>query len=465
MSKVLVNETSLTAIGNAIRSKNGTDTLYKPSEMAAAIDDISVAGGDDALKALIERTLTRIEIPRGVPKVGAYAFAYCRNAQSITIPDSVTSIETYGFYTCDNVTELELPQSITTVGSYCFSCMYSLTSLVLPRGVVNIPPVMASENKSMTSFTAEGDLTGVAGYAFQNCINCIRYDFTACTKVPPLWGPGFQNINPDAKILVPAALCAEWKAATNWAEYADHIVGVGEGGSLDYLLNPDGTSYAVTGIGTYINTDGDGTKLVIPSEHNGLPVTVIETDAFGGNEEITSVSIPETVTSIGAAAFQDCSNITDIYFGAANMSDPEYGAGIFTHAGQSGDGIKVVIGNKVTRVPKNLFNGGFPGVGYSPKVVSVKFDGGSICTEIGEESFYYCESMTFIAPPTLTSIGSYALFTAGNNMVLDFSACTQIPTLADSTLSASVIYVPAALYDEWIVATNWSGNASKIVAK
>lgn len=194
-------------------------------------------------------------------------------------------------------------------------------------------------------------------------------------------------------------------------------------------------------------------------------VTAIEASAFEGNADITSVSIPETVTSIGAAAFQDCVNITDIYFGAANMSDLEYGAGVFTHAGQNGDGIKVVIGNKVTRVPNNLFNGGFPGVGYSPKVVSVKFEGGSICTEIGVEAFYYCESMTFIAPPTLTSIGSYALFTVGNNMVLDFSACTQIPTLADSTLSASVIYVPAALYDEWKVATNWSSYASKIVAK
>lgn len=45
MGKVLVNETSLTGIGNAIRSKNGTTTTYKPSEMAAAISAIETGGG------------------------------------------------------------------------------------------------------------------------------------------------------------------------------------------------------------------------------------------------------------------------------------------------------------------------------------------------------------------------------------------------------------------------------------
>ena len=46
MSKVLVNESSLTGIANAIRGKNGETTTYKPSEMAAAITAISGGGPD-----------------------------------------------------------------------------------------------------------------------------------------------------------------------------------------------------------------------------------------------------------------------------------------------------------------------------------------------------------------------------------------------------------------------------------
>lgn len=45
MGKVLVNESSLTGIADAIRGKNGTTTTYKPSEMAAAITAITGGGG------------------------------------------------------------------------------------------------------------------------------------------------------------------------------------------------------------------------------------------------------------------------------------------------------------------------------------------------------------------------------------------------------------------------------------
>lgn len=45
MSKVLVNETSLTGIAAAIREKNGETTTYKPNEMAAAIAALEVGGG------------------------------------------------------------------------------------------------------------------------------------------------------------------------------------------------------------------------------------------------------------------------------------------------------------------------------------------------------------------------------------------------------------------------------------
>ena len=51
MSKVLVNESSLTGIANAIRGKNGSTTTYKPSEMAAAITAIS-GGGEPTIEAL-----------------------------------------------------------------------------------------------------------------------------------------------------------------------------------------------------------------------------------------------------------------------------------------------------------------------------------------------------------------------------------------------------------------------------
>lgn len=65
--------------------------------------------------------------------------------------------------------------------------------------------------------------------------------------------------------------------------------------------------YVVTGIGTCQDTD-----ICIGSTHNGLPVKMIDAQAFEGNEAITGVTIPNSVTDIGYGAFRDCSALTKV---------------------------------------------------------------------------------------------------------------------------------------------------------
>ena len=65
MSKVLVNESSLTGIADAIRGKNGSTTTYKPSEMAAAITAIS-GGGEPVIEALSITSNGTYTAPDGV---------------------------------------------------------------------------------------------------------------------------------------------------------------------------------------------------------------------------------------------------------------------------------------------------------------------------------------------------------------------------------------------------------------
>lgn len=58
MAQVIVNDTSLTAIANAIRAKNGSNITYLPSEMATAIGNLSTGG---------------IEFPSGTVSLNAIA--------------------------------------------------------------------------------------------------------------------------------------------------------------------------------------------------------------------------------------------------------------------------------------------------------------------------------------------------------------------------------------------------------
>lgn len=72
-----------------------------------------------------------------------------------------------------------------------------------------------------------------------------------------------------------------------------------------------------------------------------------------------------------------------------------------------------------------------------------------------------------IVPSVLTSIGNGCFQRCRSLKYCDFSQCTQIPTLGSAAFtydpSDLKIIVPDALYDDWIVATNWSTYASKII--
>ncbi len=69
--------------------------------------------------------------------------------------------------------------------------------------------------------------------------------------------------------------------------------------NLTYDFLEDGT-IEITGC------DESATEVVIPPEIDGVPVTSIRYNAFYGCSNLTSVTIPDSVTSIGNMAFYEC---------------------------------------------------------------------------------------------------------------------------------------------------------------
>lgn len=180
--------------------------------------------------------------------------------------------------------------------------------------------------------------------------------------------------------------------------------------------------YVVTGLGNYPSTD-----VVIPSTYNGLPVKAISDNAFSNKSHITSITIPNSVISIGERAFSNCSGLKsitisdsvtsigdeafcyctaleEIHFNATTMNDLTYDAEVFKNAGSSGTGIKVVIGKNVTKIPAHLFYADY--YGYRPKLNTVEFEEGSVCTSIGYGAFYQCINQNdVIIPDSVINIG------------------------------------------------------------
>lgn len=79
--------------------------------------------------------------------------------------------------------------------------------------------------------------------------------------------------------------------------------------SLEYTLSADGTYYIVSGVGNCTDKN-----LVIPSEHNGLPVKEIGDNAFRDCTWIESATIPESIERLGCGAAFGCTSLKKLIF-------------------------------------------------------------------------------------------------------------------------------------------------------
>ena len=115
--------------------------------------------------------------------------------------------------------------------------------------------------------------------------------------------------------------------------------------------------------------------------------------AFYNCDSVSGVlTIPANVEEIGERAFANCKSLTGITYRARNVSDYSGTNLIFTSVGDYTSGIPLVIGKEVERVPNNMF------ASTTANVRSLKFEPGSVCTEIGKGAFYHSRSRSVKYP-------------------------------------------------------------------
>lgn len=289
-----------------------------------------------------------IQIPYSVETISTNAFHNCQDLESITLPASLKTIEKGAFIGCRKLSEVKLPVSLTAIEVYVFDSCSSLetvfyygslaqwsqintsndflgdscpslvmgdytaqfipvednpydypppktvtitkytgteSTVILPSTINSWPVTKIGEdalkdNTTITSVTIPDSVTEIGSNAFAGCTNLTIVNYAGDWSKLTI-----QSGNPAVEDAA--------KDAANEQLF-----------DFEFILN--NTAVVV------ISYKGTAADVTIPSRYKGKPVTAINNAAFP-NSAVTSVTIPDSITSIPDAAFYNCGNLETIH--------------------------------------------------------------------------------------------------------------------------------------------------------
>lgn len=288
-----------------------------------------------------------IQIPDSVERIGTNAFHNCQDLESITLPASLKTIESSAFSYCRNLSEIRLPTSLTTIEISVFDGCSSLETVFYDGSLAqwsdekfNVAKGFLGDSSPslvMNDYTAQFISVKDENdpYPPPKTVTITKYTGTESTVILPsaisrwpvtkIGEDAFQDNTTITSVTIPASVteigsnafagCTNLTSVHYEGDWSNLTIQSGNPAVqdaanaplFDFKFTLDNTAVIVTNY----KYNGAAADVTIPSRYKGKPVTTIGHAAFF-NSAVTSVTIPDSVTSISDDAFVNCPQLTNI---------------------------------------------------------------------------------------------------------------------------------------------------------
>jgi len=412
---VFVFDLSLTAItvdpsnpaygswGGVLFDKNQTTLIQYPEGKIGNTYTIPNTVTTIDYNAFASSMLTNVTIPASVTSIRDDAFLGCSSLTAITVDPSNPSYSSLAGVLFDKIqttliqypegkigNTYTIPNTVTTIGWTAFSACTSLSNVVIGSSITSIGSGAFQICFSLSGVYFQGNAPGVGSdtSVFNGDTNTVYY-LAGTTG----WGPTFDG-RPTVQL-------------------SNSFQG--------YTYTANNGAITITGY------TGAGGAVTIPSTINGLPVTSIGDYAFLGTA-LTTLSVPDNVTSIGIEAFESCRSLASVTIGNGVTN-------IGNWAFEDCQSLTTIAVDT-----RNSFYSSFWGVLFDKNQTTlIGYPGGragsytipNSVTSIGVGAFQGCGSLTSVTIPS--SITNISDFVFGANASL-----TAITVVATNPVYSSV---------------------------
>lgn len=328
----------------------GSEHLY-PRFKEIKIPDSVETIGNGAFRHC--QNLERITLPSALQTLSNGTFYGCAALSEVTFPASLKTIEKSAFGYCRNLSEVKLPASLTTIQSYVFNGCSALKTVFYDGSLAQWNHITANKDadndadKDVLGYSCPSLVTGdytaqfisvkddPFAYPPPKTVTITKYTGTESTVILPstisswpvtkIGEDAFQDNTTITSVTIPASVteigsnafagCTNLTSVNYAGDWSNLTIQSGNPAVqdaaneqlFDFEFTPDNTAVIVTNY----KYNGAAADVTIPSRYQGKPVTTIGHAAFF-NSAVTSVTIPDSVTSISDEAFVNCPQLTNI---------------------------------------------------------------------------------------------------------------------------------------------------------